>query len=56
LKGLAEVDLGAPLHSLVIAGKLHPLETDFLRLFANNKRPEEFDNLVQLHNKYFSTL
>ncbi len=29
---LLEVDFGAPLHSLVIAGELHPLELDMLNL------------------------
>lgn len=27
-----EVDLGKPLHSLVIVGKLHPLEIDYLKI------------------------
>ncbi len=26
-------DLGPPLHSLVIVGKVHPLELDYLRMF-----------------------
>jgi diphthine synthase len=27
-----EVDLGPPLHSLVIVGQLHPLEIDYLKI------------------------
>ena len=34
LQQLASVDLGGPLHSLVIPGDMHPLELDMLRLFA----------------------
>ncbi|KAK6171874.1 hypothetical protein SNE40_018298 [Patella caerulea] len=34
LKQLTSVDMGAPLHSLVIPGKTHPIETDMLRHFA----------------------
>ncbi len=29
-----EVDLGRPLHSLVIVGKLHPLEIDYLKIHS----------------------
>ncbi|RNA15183.1 diphthine methyl ester synthase, partial [Brachionus plicatilis] len=48
---LSDCDLGEPLHSLVIAGKLHPLEVDFLRLFYNG---DNFDNLVNQHNDFYS--
>lgn len=34
LQKMATLDLGDPLHSLIIAGHLHPLEIDMLRLFA----------------------
>lgn len=34
LQQLASCDLGAPLHSLVITGRLHPLEVDLLRVNA----------------------
>ncbi|XP_067677876.1 diphthine methyl ester synthase-like [Haliotis asinina] len=34
LKQLTSVDLGQPLHSLVIPGHMHPLEIDMLNLFA----------------------
>ena len=36
LEEMASVDLGGPLHSLVIAGHMHPLEMDMLKLFAND--------------------
>ena len=34
LQQLTSVDLGGPLHSLIIPGHMHPLEMDMLRLFA----------------------
>jgi len=34
LSEMTETDLGPPLHSLVIVGHLHPLESDMLRQFA----------------------
>uniref|UniRef100_A0A673B151 diphthine methyl ester synthase n=1 Tax=Sphaeramia orbicularis TaxID=375764 RepID=A0A673B151_9TELE len=34
LRQLESCDLGAPLHSLVVTGQLHPLEVDMLRLSA----------------------
>ncbi|KAK7488488.1 hypothetical protein BaRGS_00020273 [Batillaria attramentaria] len=34
LRQLATVDMGGPLHSLIIPGNMHPLEMDMLRLFA----------------------
>ncbi|TRY94400.1 hypothetical protein DNTS_027941 [Danionella cerebrum] len=34
LQKLASCDLGAPLHSLIISGHLHPLEVDMLKLFS----------------------
>lgn len=36
LKDLADVDMGGPLHSLIICGPLHPMEKDYLRYFAVN--------------------
>jgi diphthine synthase len=40
----AEVDLGGPLHSMVIPGtELHPLELDMLRIYAHDK--PEFDQI-----------
>lgn len=38
LKEMAETDLGAPLHSLILpAKKLHPLEVEYLQQFATTK-------------------
>ncbi|XP_055679958.1 diphthine methyl ester synthase [Lutzomyia longipalpis] len=38
LKEMTEVDLGAPLHSLVIPAKeLHPLEVEFIQQFSSRK-------------------
>lgn len=34
LQQLASCDLGAPLHSLVVTGRLHPLEVEMLRVNA----------------------
>lgn len=34
LQQLVSCDLGEPLHSLVVSGKLHPLEVDMLRVHA----------------------
>ena len=34
LSEMTDTDLGPPLHSLVIVGQLHPLESDMLRQFA----------------------
>nr|XP_061834300.1 diphthine methyl ester synthase [Nerophis lumbriciformis] len=39
---LVSCDLGAPLHSLVVTGKLHPLEVDMLRL---NAQPDALRHL-----------
>lgn len=44
LEELAEVDMGKPLHSLVLVGKrMHEMERDFIRDFAVNK--ETFDRV-----------
>lgn len=38
LKEMAESDLGAPLHSLILpAKKLHPLEIEYLQQFSQTK-------------------
>ena len=41
LESLTSVDLGGPLHSLVIPGHMHPLELDMLKQFALN------DSIIQ---------
>jgi len=44
------VDLGGPLHSMVIPGtELHPLEIDMLRIYADDKN--DFDEKVALMKK-----
>jgi diphthamide biosynthesis methyltransferase len=35
---MKDVDLGPPLHSLVIAGHLHPLEVEYLTQFSDSKK------------------
>ncbi|KAI5609854.1 diphthine methyl ester synthase [Silurus asotus] len=35
LHEMAACDLGAPLHSMIITGRLHPLEVDMLKLFSS---------------------
>ncbi|XP_076439804.1 diphthine methyl ester synthase-like [Babylonia areolata] len=42
LKQMASVDLGGPLHSLVIPGHMHPMEKDMLRLFALDDSVKSF--------------
>jgi diphthine synthase len=34
LKQFVDVDLGGPLHSLVITGHMHPLEIEYLKQFS----------------------
>ncbi|CAF4462946.1 unnamed protein product, partial [Rotaria magnacalcarata] len=46
-----EVDLGRPLHSLVIAGQLHPLEIDYLKIHTIES---SFDQLALEHNQSLS--
>lgn len=57
LENLAAKDLGGPLHSLIVAGKLHPLEIEFLKIFyseRNNNSSSSFEDLANVHNKIFS--
>ena len=52
---LAEIhSLGQPLHSLIIAGKLHPLEAEFLKLYFKKEGATQFEDLVESHNKFYS--
>ena len=37
LQEMKDTDLGPPLHSLVIAGQLHPLEMEYLQQFSESK-------------------
>ena len=41
---MTSVDLGGPLHSLVIAGHMHHMELEMLKVFAVD--PELFDRLI----------
>ncbi|XP_051231612.1 diphthine methyl ester synthase [Dicentrarchus labrax] len=43
LRQLVSCDLGGPLHSLVVTGRLHPLEVDMLRV---NAEPNALDQLL----------
>lgn len=52
LKNLADSDLGQPLHSMIVVGKLHPLEIEFIEIFYKNTN-DSFKNLIELHNKYY---
>jgi diphthine synthase len=37
LEQFPTLDLGPPLHSLVICGKMHPLEVEFIEEFRNKE-------------------
>jgi diphthine synthase len=45
--------MGEPLHSLIIAGKLHPLEIEFLKLYFIDGNTKNFEDLATLHNKFY---
>eukprot|EP00762_Andalucia_godoyi_P001101 ANDGO_02095.mRNA.1 Diphthine methyl ester synthase len=45
LREMAQIDLGGPLHTLVLCGDLHLMELEMLRLVADN--PSEFDDLLK---------
>ncbi|KAJ3327895.1 diphthine synthase [Blyttiomyces sp. JEL0837] len=48
LEELLEVDMGPPLHSLVITGEMHFLEADIVRSFAVN--PDTFNKYAMVSN------
>uniref|UniRef100_A0A4W3IA99 diphthine methyl ester synthase n=1 Tax=Callorhinchus milii TaxID=7868 RepID=A0A4W3IA99_CALMI len=53
LRQLAGQDLGDPLHSLIITGRMHPVEIDMLKLFAVDD--SSFDKLIIVDgSSYFS--
>jgi diphthine synthase len=57
LKNLAQKDMGGPLHSLIVAGRLHPLEIEFLKLFyspLSHENALDFEELSNNHNKIYS--
>jgi len=41
LEDMLEVDMGAPLHSMVICGKMHELEEEMLKYYAHKKNDDE---------------
>jgi len=53
LKELQNADLGSPLHSLIVVGRLHPMEADFLKLFYRRSDVVQFQDLVDEHNKFY---
>ncbi|MGH0167601.1 UNVERIFIED_CONTAM: hypothetical protein FKN15_053091 [Acipenser sinensis] len=53
LKEMASVELGSPLHSLIISGHLHPLEIDMLKLFAVSEA--SFENLKMTDSSTFTS-
>lgn len=52
LHQLVSCDLGAPLHSLVITGKLHPLEVELLRL---NEEPSALQHLDMIDSSTYTS-
>lgn len=46
MEELKDIDFGKPLHSFIIAGKMHILEADMLKFYAVNK--ETFDQSPQI--------
>ena len=47
LRSIQSCDIGGPLHSLVIAGHMHPLELDMLKLFTTDQNV--IDKLSELY-------
>ena len=41
LDRIATHDFGAPLHSLIVCGELHPIEAEFLLLFSHSDRTKK---------------
>ncbi|KAG7218886.1 hypothetical protein INR49_019472 [Caranx melampygus] len=52
LRQLVSCDLGAPLHSLVITARLHPLEVDLLRL---NAEPNALQHLRMIDSSTYTS-
>ncbi|XP_029355536.1 diphthine methyl ester synthase [Echeneis naucrates] len=50
LRQLVSCDLGAPLHSLVVTGQLHPLEVDMLRI---NAEPNTLQHLHMIDSSTY---
>ncbi|KAM9849158.1 diphthine methyl ester synthase isoform 2-T2 [Aulostomus maculatus] len=49
---LVSCDLGAPLHSLVITGRLHPMEVDMLRV---NAEPDALQHLSMIDSSTYTS-
>ncbi|XP_062251180.1 diphthine methyl ester synthase [Platichthys flesus] len=52
LRQLVSCDLGAPLHSLVVTGRLHPLEVDMLRV---NAEPNALQHLRMIDSSTYTS-
>lgn len=52
LRQLVSCDLGGPLHSLVVTGRLHPLEVDMLRL---NAQPDALQHLSMIDSSTYTS-
>lgn len=52
LRQLASYDHGAPLHSLIVTGQLHPLEVDMLRVTAE---PNALDHLREVDSSTYTS-
>ncbi|XP_029939360.1 diphthine methyl ester synthase [Salarias fasciatus] len=52
LRQLVSCDLGAPLHSMVVTGRLHPLEVDMLRI---NAEPDALKNLQAIDSSTYTS-
>ena len=52
LRQLVSCDLGAPLHSLVVTGRLHPLEVDMLRV---NAEPSALQHLRVIDSSTYTS-
>ncbi|KAJ8305739.1 hypothetical protein KUTeg_016284 [Tegillarca granosa] len=54
LQEMTSVDLGGPLHSLVVPGHMHPLEMDMLRLFANSQHVYTSYEITSKHRDHLN--
>lgn len=50
LENLAQKDMGGPLHCLIVCGKLHPMEIEFIKIYSDSAN---FEELAAIHNKMF---
>lgn len=54
LANMTQFDLGPPLHSLIIVGRIHPMEAEYLKMFYKmDDSKTSFQDLVDSHNKYY---